>query len=218
MTVDDSILDSAVAQRLQTVSSIEVRDLITDQLIEEQPVAVLVNGKKGIVIQTQLDPQSKLKAILKVKRTGILVAGGLIEFTKITTYEKRTVASTDIQGLSDAKLLTLTAGNTSGLDATMILTDLSEEFADVTTKYNVYSIELLANDQRKNIGVETVSRDQLKAANNELILKNILGAKASTYLVKGKTLRFHIEVIRSGPKAIIKSPISLLVKASIKIK
>lgn len=82
---------------------------------------------------------------------------------KIATYEKRTVVSTDVQGLSDAKLLTLTAGNTSGLDATMILTDLSEEFADVTTKYNVYSMELLANDQRTNIGVATVTRDQLKA-------------------------------------------------------
>jgi hypothetical protein len=218
VTVDDAITDSTVAQRLLTVASIEVRDLITDQFIEEQSVGVLVNGKKGIVIQTQLDTQTKLKAILKIKRTGTLVANGHIEFTKVATFEKRTVSTSDIQNLSDSKLLTLTAGNTSGLNATMTLIDQSEEFVDVTTKYNIYSIELLPEDQRKNIGVATITRDQLKAANNELSLKNILAAKAATYLVKGKALRFHIEVIRTGPKEIVKTPISLLVKASTKIQ
>lgn len=218
VTVDDSIIDSPVAGRLQTVGMIEVRDLATDALIEEQPVAQLMNGKKGIVLNTILPADSKLKAILKVTRSGILVENGSLSFQKVVIYEKKALQPEDVKGLSDAKLVSLTAGNTDGQNATMNLVDASEEFADISTQYNITIMELLAGDKRTTLATTSLTRDQVKAANNELHLAELLGAKAASSLKPGKTLRLHIDVVRISESSLVKSPVKMTAKASIKIK
>jgi len=218
VTVDDTIVDSPVAGRLQTISSIEIRDLATDTLIEEQPVTQLMNGKKGIVLNTVLAADSKLKAILKVTRSGILVENGSLSFQKIVIYEKKALQPEDVKGLSDAKLVSLTAGNADGQNSTMNLVDSSEEFADITTQYEITIMELMSGDKRTTLTKVSVSRDQLKAANSELHLAELLGTKATASLKAGKQLRLHIDVVRTSESSLVKSPVKMTVKSSIKIK
>lgn len=216
--VEDSIQDDITLNRLETTATVAFHDLATEQLIEEIPVSTLLNGKKGAVLQTELSAKSKLKATLKVLRKGTLVEQGSLQFSKISIYDKKAIPAEAVASLSAASNVTLKADVTTGQAATMLLMDSTEEFDDVTTTYNVNIMELLADDQRKTLAKVTLSREQLNANQGTLKLAELLGAKAKDGLKSGKSLRLHVEIVRNSESDLIKQPIKLTVKASIKIK
>jgi hypothetical protein len=218
IVVDDGIQDDQRLARLKTTAKIAIQDLVSGQAIEEQEVFTLPNGKRGIVLKTELPQQSKLKAILSVVREGRWVSEGRIEFTKETVYDRKTMSASDLPALRDVNAIKLAAGETKGLKATMLLQDATEDFADVTTTYKVTIMELLANDQRTTLAVVTLSREQLAASESTLKLAELLGNKAAAALRAGKSLRLHIEAQRQSESELLKEPIKLVVKASIKIK
>jgi hypothetical protein len=218
VVVDDSILDSSSANRLQTISSIEIRDLLTDQIIETQPVGVLVNGKKGIAVLANLPIDSKLKAILTVQRKGTLIQGGQIQFSKITTYEKKSVQAVNIADLKNESLVKILAQNTNGTNASVSFVDSSEDFSDVTTTYKLTLFELLANDVKKEVGSTSRSKEQIIANGNQLMLADILGTKAITILTSGRTFKLYAEINRVSTSPLLNQAIQFLNKTTVKIK
>jgi hypothetical protein len=218
VVVDDSISDAVFANRLQTTSSIEIRDLTTDQLIETQPVGILVNGKKGIAVLTNLPMDSKLKAILKVTRSGLLVQNGQIQFSKVITYEKKSVQSENITDLKNEALVKILSQNTNGTNASVSFVDSSDDFSDVATTYKLTLFEILSNDVKKDVGSATRSKEQIIANGNQLLLADILGSKAASILTSGKTFKLYAEINRISTSALLNQPIQFLNKTTVKIK
>lgn len=218
VVVEDTIANSSVPGRLNTMSSIAIQDLASGAIIEEQAVSNLANGARGIVVQANLEQQSKFRMILKVQRSGALVAGGQIQFTKSAVYDRKSVQSEDIARLSDASAVKLAAANTSGMSSTMSLVDSTEDFADLKTVYSVTIYELVGDD-RTTLTTVDLSREQLRAAGETLQLSQLLGSKASAALRKGKQLRLHVAITRTGEAgSLVSQPIKLVAKANITIK
>ncbi len=218
VVVEDSISNSTVPGRLNTVASIAIQDLATGAILEEQTVGALPNNQRGITVQSNLDASSKFRMVLKVQRTGALVAGGQISFSKSAVYDRKSVQNEDIARLSDVNAVKLTVANSTGMNASMTLVDNTEDFADLKTVYAV-TIHELVGDDRTTLTKVDVSREQLRASLDTLNLSQLLGSKANAALRKGKQLRLHIAVTRTGDAgSLVSKPIQLVVKASISIK
>lgn len=219
VTVQDTIADSSVAGRLQSTATIAIQDLATGALIEEQPVAQLANGQKGIVVNAFSDSQSKFQIVLKVQRSGTLVSGGAIRFAKVQNYDRKLVSQEDMSALADAKKVSLAVANAAAAVATMSLVDTTEDFADVQTALSITVYELKGDARTTVVDNFKMSREQLKANNETIDLKQLLGAKASQLIRAGKQFRFHITLTRTGEAgSVLAKPVQFVLKSNITIK
>lgn len=219
ITVQDSIADSSVPGRLQTASAIAIHDLLTGAVLEEQVVGMLPNGQKGIVVNSFSDSQSRFQIVLKVQRSGSLVSNGMIQFAKVQNYDRKLAGIEDLAALADAKGIRLTVANATAAAASMSLTDSTEDFADIQTAFAITVYELVGDSRTTLVNQIPLSREQLKANNEVLDLRQILGAKASSALRPGKQLRLHITATRTGEAgSALAKPIQIVVKSNITIK
>lgn len=191
-----SFTDSISHSKVRTESKIEVRDLATDALIEQGVATILANGKMGLMVQAQLPSTTKVRAVVNTTRAGIVVAQGQLSFTSTAIYDRRVLTSEDIEILSDSSKVQLTAPNQQGVNASIKLTDSTEQFAEVSTKY-VLSLFEIKNGKARAINTpQTVTREQAQAANGEVTLAKLLGSKASSVLKAGATIRAQVDVKR----------------------
>lgn len=201
-----SFKDSVNNVKVQTSSQIEVRDLATDALIEQDIASSLANGKTGLVVQTQIPSYSKIRAVVKTTRVGSVVANGQIQFTSQAVYDRRVLTSEDIQILSDSSKVILTSPASDGMNAYIKLNDTTEKFSEVSTQY-VLSLFEVKNGKVRSINTpQTVSREQAEAANGEVTLAKLLGSKASSILKAGAVIRTQIEVKRSVSSSNLNDP------------
>ena len=213
-----SFTDSISHSKVQTVSEIEVRDLTTDALIEQGPATTLANGKTGLVVQTQLPSTTKVRAIVKTTRAGVVVAQGQLSFTSTAIYDRRVLTSEDIEILSDSSKVQLIAPNQQGVNASIKLTDSTEQFAEVSTKY-VLSLFEIKNGKARAINTpQTVTREQAQAANGEVTIATLLGSKASSILKTGTLIRAQIEVKRKVSASGLNDPRSFSVTTDLVIQ
>lgn len=133
----------------------------------------------------------------KTTRTGVVVAQGQLSFASTAIYDRRVLTSEDIQILGDSTKVTLTAPNQQGVNAYIKLSDSTEQFTEVSTKYVLSLFEIKAGKVRAINTPQTVTREQAQAANGEVTLAKLLGSKASSILKTGTQIRAQIEVKRS---------------------
>ncbi|MES2802011.1 MAG: hypothetical protein V4654_05925 [Bdellovibrionota bacterium] len=156
-----SFVDSISHSKVQTTSEIEVRDLATDALIEQGIATSLANSKTGLIVQAQIGAHSKIRAVVKTTRAGSVIADGQLAFTSTAVYDRRVLTSEDIQILSDSSKVELTSPNQQGVNAYIKLSDSTEQFSEVSTKY-VLSLFEVKNGKLRAINTpQTVSRVQV---------------------------------------------------------
>lgn len=100
-----SFVDSITSSRVQSAYALVISDLASGAQIEELAVGSLANGQLGAVVNAALDSNAKIKATLKVKRSGLLIANNEIAFETSVNFEKRSLIKDDVASLSDAKLI-----------------------------------------------------------------------------------------------------------------
>ena len=204
--------------KVQTQTSIEIRDLATNALIEEITPLALGNGQFSAVVQSQLNINTKIKAILKVQRAGSVLTNGQIAFTKEIVYDKRTITSEDIAVLSDSTKVTLTAPITAGMSSYLKLVDTTEQIDKIQTTY-ILSLFAVKNGSLKAINTpQTISRDQANAANGEVTIARLLGKTAGSILTPGQKIRVQIAVSRKVQDSQVGQPTPFTVVADIVIQ
>ncbi|MES2802072.1 MAG: hypothetical protein V4654_06240 [Bdellovibrionota bacterium] len=213
-----SFADSIAHSKVQTTSEIEVRDLATDALVEQGVAASLANGKTGLVVQATIPSHTKLRAVVKTTRVGSVIAQGLISFTSTAVYDRRILTDEDISILSDSSLVQLTAPNQQGLNAYIKLSDSSEQFSEVSTKYVLSLFEIKNGKLRAINSPQTVTREQAQASNGEVTLAKLLGNKASSILKAGSQIRVQVNVKRSVSSSNLNDPTPFAVTTDLVIQ
>jgi len=204
--------------KVQTQTQIEVLDLITNELIEVLSPIALGNGEFSATMQTQLNINTKIKAVLKVQRLGRVLNQGQVSFTQEAKYDKRTITTEDLVVLSDSSKVTLTAPITIGMSSYLKLVDTTEEIEKVQTTY-VLSLFAVKNGQFKAINTpQTITRSQAIAANGEVTLARLLGKSAANILKPGQRLKAQIAVSRQIQNSEIGQPTPFTVVADIVIQ
>lgn len=213
-----SFTDKFNHPKVQTLSQIEIKDLITGSTIEETTAIALGNGLFSAVVKTALPINTKLKAILKVQRTGPVLQEGQISFIKETNYDKRTITPQDIENLSDSSKVILSAPNDRGLNSYLKLIDTTEQIEKVQTTY-VLSLFAVRNGSLKSINTpQTITREQAQAASGEVTLARLLGKNASSILKPGQQIRAQIAVSRKALESEVGQPRAFIVSTDLVIK
>lgn len=196
-----SFSDLLNSTRVQSEYSIVLSNLETGNLIEELAVSALANGKLGATTTASLHPESKLNATLKVKRSGLLVTGGALDFQVAVNFEKQSVQSSDLVSLKDSKKISVGLVG-SGLNSALVINDATAEFSDVVTTYDIY-LDLKTATASKPLNMKTFSREQLKAVNMTAKMSEIIGyAQVSERALKaGQTIEVTIVAKRTGSAA-----------------
>jgi hypothetical protein len=128
------------------------------------------------------------------------------------------VRESDLSLLGDSKAVRLAAANTNGMNATLSLIDSTEEFLDVRTEYSITIYELMGSD-RTTLKKVDLTREQLRASQDTLVLSQLLGSQSSSALRPGKQLRLHVIATRTGaPGSVLVNPVRITVKANISIQ
>ncbi len=197
-----SFSDSFSSSRVQSSYAIVISDLLTGAAIENMAVVQIANGQLGGIVNAALDPQAKIKATLKVKRSGLLVAGSEINFETAVNFEKRAVLQIELTSLSDDKLV---AGKFvgKGIDTAFLLTDKTPEFNDVTTTYEVLvTLKTIAGGEA-TLKTTTVTRDVLKQQGMSFKIADLFTtpAFAQKGLQPGREFTFTLHARRKGTDA-----------------
>lgn len=194
-----SFADAITSSRVQSAYSIVISDLASGAQIEELAVSSLANGQLGAVVKTALDSQAKIKATLKVKRAGLLIAGGEITFEASVNFEKRPLIKDDLAALSDAKLI---SGQVigQGIDSSFQLIDQTSEFSDVETSYDIFLTLKTADGGNQALKTTSISREALKQQGMALKLASVFkdAASAQKNLTAGRVIKFSIHAKRKG--------------------
>lgn len=194
-----SFADAITSSRIQSAYSIVISDLASGTQIEELAVGPLATGQLGAVVNAALDSQAKIKATLKVKRSGILIAGNEIAFETSVNFEKRPLIKDDVAGLSDAKLI---GGQVigQGFDSSFQLIDQTAEFSDLETSYDIFLTLKTADGGNQALKTTSISRETLKQQGMALKLATVFkdAAAAQKGLVAGRVIKFSIHAKRKG--------------------
>ncbi len=130
-----SYKDALKHNKLKTTAVIDVYDLETNALIESHAVVEISESTFGIKTQSSLNQRSKIKAILKVKREGLVVESGSISFSQEKTYEYKGLTADEIKSYSDANLVTVSVAKNSGTKTVFQITDKAATNEMVQTRY-----------------------------------------------------------------------------------
>jgi hypothetical protein len=192
-----SFVDSLKSVHVQSAYSVLVTDLASGALIEELQVNALANGTLGALMNTPLDSQAKIKATLKVKRSGVQIAGSEIYFESTVNFEKRSLQKEDLAGLALSKNVTASLLG-QGLDSALVITDLTPEFSDVASEYTIY-LDLWTGKTSKPLNMKVVTRESLKALGS-IKLADIIQSPAAIQLAlqKGQKVSFDLIAKRIG--------------------
>lgn len=199
-----SFVDALATTHIQTDYSLTISDSTTGQTIEELSVAALAKGLLGAVVNTALDPQAKIKATLKVKRSGSMIKNGELSFETSTTFEKRSLQKDDVASLSDSKKLTISFSG-QGINTAIVLNDQTAEFSDVSTTYDIY-IDVKTSAGPKPINMKTFKREQIKQSGMAVVITDVIGKSttATNALKAGQTLIYTVVAKRTGSASFIK--------------
>ena len=200
-----SFSDKLAATKIQSVYSLEIIDIATGQNLETLEVKSLTKEVLGAVLNTALDAQAKIKVVLKVQRSGALIQDGQISFeTSATVSEKRSLSKETLASLSDKKLLTISFSG-KGLSTAVTLNDLTAEFSDVSTSYDIY-IDVKTSSGPKAINMKTFKREDIKQKNMTVAITDVIGKSttAQNALKAGQTLIYTIVAKRTGTSSLIK--------------
>lgn len=200
-----SFVDSLKSSHVHSSYALVISDLASGALIEELPVSALANGQLGAVLTTVLDSKSKIKALLKVKRSGVLVAGSEIGFETSVNFEKRTLQNEDVASLSVAKNISGQLVG-EGLESALLISDLTAEFADVTTEYTIY-LDLKSGGTSKPLNKASFTREQIKTSGQAIKLADVIKSSSAikSALSKGQTLSFDLIAVRKGASSVLGS-------------
>lgn len=194
-----SFADAITSTRVQSAYSIVISDLASGAHIEELAVGTLPNGQLGAVVNAALDSQSKIKATLKVNRSGILIAGNEITFETSVNFEKRALIKDDVASLSDVKLV---SGQVigQGLDSSFQLIDQTAEFTDLVTNYDIFLTLKTADGGNQPLKTTSISREALKQQGMAIKLATVFkdAASAQKNLTAGRVIKFSIHARRKG--------------------
>lgn len=196
-----SFADAITSSRVQSAYTLEISDLASGALIEELAVSHLANGQLGAVVQATLDSNTKIKATLKVKRSGLLISNNEITFETAVNFEKRSLMKDDVASLSDVKLV---AGQVigQGLESSFQLIDQTAEFSDVETSYDIFLTLKTADGGNQALKTTSISREALKQQGMAIKLSTVFkdAAAAQKGLVAGRVIKFSIHTKRKGLK------------------
>ncbi len=194
-----SFADSITSSRVQSSYSLVISDLATGVQIEELAVGSLANGQLGAVVNAALDSNAKIKATLKVKRSGILIANNEMAFETAVNFEKRALIKDDVASLSDAKLIGgQVIGN--GAESSFQLIDQTAEFSDLVSSYDIFLTLKTADGGNQALKTTSISREALKQQGMAIKLATVFKdvASAQKSLTAGRVIKFSIHAKRKG--------------------
>jgi hypothetical protein len=194
-----SFADSITSSRVQSAYALVISDLASGAQIEELAVGSLANGQLGAVVNAALDSNAKIKATLKVKRSGLLIANNEIAFETSVNFEKRSLIKDDVASLSDAKLIGgQVIGN--GADSSFQLIDQTAEFSDLASSYDIFLTLKTADGGNQALKTTTITREALKQQGMAIKLATVFkdAASAQKSLTAGRVIKFSIHAKRKG--------------------
>lgn len=194
-----SFVDSLTSSRVQSAYALVISDLASGAQIEELAVGSLANGQLGAVVTAALDSNSKIKATLKVKRSGVLIANNEITFETAVNFEKRALIKGDVASLSDAKLVNGQVVG-QGLESSFQLVDQTAEFSDVESSYDIFLTLKTADGGNQALKTTSITREALKQQGMLVKLSTVFKdtASAQKALVAGRVIKFSIHAKRKG--------------------
>lgn len=194
-----SFADAITSSRVQSAYTLVISDLASGAQIEELAVGSLANGQLGAVVTAALDSNTKIKATLKVKRAGLLIANNEIAFETSVNFEKRALVKDDLASLSDVNLV---GGQVigQGIESSFQLIDQTAEFSDVQTSYDIFLTLKTADGGNQALKTTTITREALKQQGMAIKLSTVFkdAASAQKALVAGRVIKFSIHTKRKG--------------------
>ena len=198
-TFQVSFADTLNSSRVQSAYVIVISDLATGAQIEELAVTTLTNGQLGAVVKASLDSQAKIKATLKVKRTGILISGSEITFETSVNFEKRSLVKEDVAALSDANLVSgVFVG--AGVETLFQLVDQTPEFTDVATSYEIFLTLKTTSGGDAPLKTTVITREALKLQGMTFKIADLFknASEAQKGMQTGRVIKFTIHAKRKG--------------------
>jgi len=194
-----SFADTITSSHVQSAYALVISDLASGAQIEELAVGSLANGQLGAVVTAALDSNAKIKATLKVKRSGVLIANNEITFETAVNFEKRSLIKDDVASLSDAKLVNGQVVG-QGLESSFQLIDQTAEFSDVETSYDIFLTLKTTDGGNLPLKTTSISREALKQQGMLLKLSTVFkdAASAQKALTAGRVIKFSIHAKRKG--------------------
>ncbi len=198
-TFQVSFADTLNSSRVQSNYAIVISDLASGVQIEELAVTTLANGQLGAVVKAALDSQAKIKATLKVTRSGILISGSQINFETSVNFEKRSLMKEDVAALSDAKLVS-GVFNGAGVETTFQLIDQTPEFTDVATSYEIFLTLKTTSGGDAPLKTTVISREALKQQGMSFRIADLFksASEAQKGMQSGRVIKFTIHAKRKG--------------------
>jgi hypothetical protein len=190
-------LDNALFPRISSVQKIQVREADTKKVVAESEVKAITQRDNSGALEVNWDVTRKYEVVLKIQRTGKVIAEGKAEFE----------LSAPIEMLVDTAALKSSSNVSTKISgrkekASLILKDATVPYSSIVTKYDITISRKNWLGMKKYLGNGVISRTSLKTNEQgaySISMKDlgVSSSEAAEYMGSGSKVLIEITVTRT---------------------